>query len=145
LGSFLFAITLIGIPLAILVLIAFSIMLVFGWIGLGLELGKRMEKLFKSTWSSSIATGLGTLTLSLVMALIGWIPCLGWLAVILVAMVGFGSVVLTRFGTRLPDSVNPAQPTPPSVPGNAAAASPEAANKPAGETQTLDEEAVKKW
>lgn len=144
LGSFLFAITLIGIPLAILVLIAFSIMLVFGWIGLGLELGKRMEKLFKTTWSSSIATGLGTLTLSLAMALIGWIPCLGWLVVILVAMVGFGSVVLTRFGTRLPDSVNPAQPTPPPIPGNAAASSPEAANKPAGGTQTLDEEAVKK-
>ncbi len=94
LGSILFAITLIGIPLAILVLFTFSIMLVFGWIGLGLELGRRMEKLFKTTWSSSIATGLGTLTLSLAMALIGWIPCLGWLVVTLVAMTGFGSLLI---------------------------------------------------
>ncbi len=144
-GSILFAITLIGIPLAILVLITFSIMLVYGWIGLGLELGRRMEKLFKTTWSSSIATGLGTLTLSLAMALIGWIPCLGWLVVLLVAMAGFGSVVLTRFGTRLPDSIKPAQPTPPAGPGDTAAAAPEALNKPAPvETQSMEEEAAKK-
>lgn len=144
LGSILFAITLIGIPLAILVLFTFSIMLVFGWIGLGLELGRRMEKLFKTTWSSSIATGLGTLTLSLAMALIGWIPCLGWLVVTLVAMTGFGSAVLTRFGTRLPESIHPDQTTPPSGPGNAAAVVPETAgSNPAAEAQTLDEEAVK--
>ncbi|HQN05794.1 MAG TPA: polymer-forming cytoskeletal protein [Anaerolineaceae bacterium] len=145
LGSILFTITIIGIPLAILVLITFSIMLVFGWIGLGLELGRRMEKLFKTTWSSSIATSLGTLTLSLAMALIGWIPCLGWLVVTLVAMTGFGSAVLTRFGTRLPDSIHPDQPTPPAGPGNVVAVAQETANShPAGEVQTLDEEDVKK-
>jgi len=146
LGSVLFTITLIGIPLAIMVLFAFSIMMVYGWIGLGLELGNRMAKLFKTSWNPSISTGLGTLTLSLAAALVGWIPCLGWLVVFLVAMTGFGSVVLTRFGTRPLDDEPVAQPPTPQEPGSIAATPPEPqiGTGPTGEIPAMDEEAVKK-
>ena len=146
LGSLLFTITLIGIPLAILIMSAFGITLVYGWIGLGLELGNRMAKLFKTTWNTSIATGLGTLALSLGAALVGWIPCLGWLAVTLLVMTGFGSVVLTRFGTRLPEGVDMVQPSATPEPGinPVPAPEPQPGAVSAEATPALDEEALKK-
>lgn len=145
-GSLILTVTLIGIPLALLVLLAFFIALPFGWIGLGLEMGNRVAKLFTTTWSTPIATGIGTLLLSLAAAAIGWVPCFGFLAVLLVLMAGFGSVVLTRFGTRLPADLPAAVNLSPLSSSAAAESVPEiteTAQGKAGKTQMVDEAAIK--
>lgn len=92
-------ITIIGIPVAVLAILALIVAVTFGWIALGLELGKRMARMLNVSWSLPLSAGLGTFTLSLVANGIGFIPCVGWLAPFLVSMVGLGAVILTRFGT----------------------------------------------
>ena len=89
----------------------------FGWIGIGLEIGRRLATIFKWTVHPAAAAGLGTLVLSIVANGIGFIPCVGWLAPTLVTLFGLGAVVLTRFGTRLYlGSGSPALPAPPAPP-----------------------------
>jgi hypothetical protein len=96
----LLAITLILIPVsavgAMLLVVAFA----FGWIALGLELGRRMAEMFKVQWGAPVEAALGTLILSLIVSLIAQIPCIGWLAAPILGMIGLGGVVLTRFGTQ---------------------------------------------
>lgn len=94
-------VTLILIPVAVVAIIGFTVAMVMGWIALGAELGIRLSKALKFTWHIAVSAGVGALLLSLVMNTLWFVPCLGWLLVFLVAMVGLGSVILTRFGTRI--------------------------------------------
>jgi hypothetical protein len=96
-----FAITLIGIPITLALLLAASILLTFGWIALGLEVGKRLGQVLHQQWPTVISAGLGTLLLSLVANGIGLTPCVGWIVPVLVGFVGMGGVLLSRFGTRV--------------------------------------------
>jgi hypothetical protein len=73
---------------------------VFGWIGLGYEVGRRMGVAMKWELQDPAAAGLGTLLLSLVAGGIGFIPCVGWLLLVFVASLGLGAVMLTRFGSQ---------------------------------------------
>jgi cytoskeletal protein CcmA (bactofilin family) len=126
------AITLILIPVSLLTGLVLGLLLLFGWIGVGLEVGKRIAVLFKTTWALPVAAGLGTLLLSLVANGAGrYIICVGWILPAFVAVLGLGSVLLTRFGTQRypaelpPGYVPPAYPevprgpvgTPPPAPG----------------------------
>jgi hypothetical protein len=43
---------------------------------------------------------LGTLLLTFVVGGIGMIPCIGWIAPLIVASLGVGGVILTRFGSQ---------------------------------------------
>jgi hypothetical protein len=101
------AITIILLPVSLvafllmgLVIILLGIAALFGWIALGLEIGDRLASAFGREWPVPASAGLGTLLLSLAAAFIGIIPCLGALVVFLIGSVGFGGVLLTRFGTR---------------------------------------------
>lgn len=112
--------------LGILGAMALAVAVAFGWIGLGLEIGRRLATVFKWTVHPAAAAGLGTLVLGIVANGIGFIPCVGWLAPTLVTLFGLGAVVLTRFGSQpyvgpsspaLPaPPVPPAPPAPPEVP-----------------------------
>jgi hypothetical protein len=88
------------IPVSLLGILALIIAGVFGWIALGLEVGKRLASLFKMEWPLAVAAGLGTFLLSLVVNGIGFIACIGWVAPFLVTIIGLGGVILTRFGTQ---------------------------------------------
>ncbi len=94
------AITIILIPLSLLGFFAVGIAALFGWLALGLMLGRQLALWLKQSWSEPICAGAGTLTLSLLASMLGLIPCLGWLAVALIWMVALGAVILTRFGTQ---------------------------------------------
>jgi hypothetical protein len=94
-----FAITIIGIPITFLLAVAAGILLTFGWIALGLEVGKRLEQTFHQTWPAVVSAGFGTLLLSLVANGIGLAPCVGWVVPTLVGFVGMGGVLISRFGT----------------------------------------------
>jgi hypothetical protein len=93
-------ITIILSPVAILLIVAIALACYLGWVALGMELGKRIAGLFKTVWPVPISAGMGTLILSLVLGVVSLIPCLGWVIVTIVVMIGLGGVLLSRFGTR---------------------------------------------
>jgi len=94
-------ITICLIPVAILVAIAVALAWAFGLITIGLEVGRRLTQAFNWDWAPAASAGLGTFILILVINGIGVIvPCVGWLVPTLVGVIGFGAVLLTRFGTQ---------------------------------------------
>ncbi|HEX7556006.1 MAG TPA: polymer-forming cytoskeletal protein, partial [Leptolinea sp.] len=72
------AITIILIPLSLVAVLIIAVGLILGWIAIGLELGNRIAGLFKGDWAPAVSAGVGTLILSLLSALLGAIPCVGW-------------------------------------------------------------------
>lgn len=95
------AITIILSPVAVLTTVALALACYLGWVALGTELGTRIAHLFKTTWAMPVSAGMGTLIMGLVLGVISLIPCVGWLVVSLIVLIGLGGVILTRFGTRL--------------------------------------------
>ena len=96
------AITLIGIPISLMGAFLLAIAWAFGMIAVGAEVGKRLAQVLKQEWAFAVAAGLGTFILVVVVnGFDSLIPCIGWLARLLVAMVGIGAVLLTRFGTQV--------------------------------------------
>ena len=101
----LLAVTICLIPLSVLGVIVLVVAGVFGWIAIGTEVGKRIGAMFNWQLHPAGAAGLGTLIVGLIADGIGFIPCVGWLAPALVSALGLGGVVLTRFGTRVYETV----------------------------------------
>ncbi len=139
------AITILLIPVSFLGFLLLGVMIVFGWIAIGLEVGKRMaQTLFRTEWTLPVAAGLGTLLLTLVVDGIGQIWCVGWIAPALVGLLGLGGVLLTRFGTQpysgpAASAIRPMTPAPAEgVPPETRAAEGGAqAYPPSGEEETL--------
>jgi hypothetical protein len=120
-------ITIILIPVAGLAAVALIIAGVFGWIAIGMEVGRRFTRAIHQTWHPSLEAGLGTFTLTLVAAALTGIPvlnCVGWLVPFLLGLAAFGAVVMTRFGTQsvaapaleTPAPLAPEAPLPPAPP-----------------------------
>jgi hypothetical protein len=95
-----FAITLIGIPISLILVLVAVIIVTYGWIALGLEVGKRLSVAFRQDWPLIVDAGLGTFLLSIVANGIGLTPCVGWIVPTLVGFLGMGGVLLSRFGTQ---------------------------------------------
>lgn len=120
-------ITLILIPLGIIGALVLAAAVMFGWIAIGLEVGKKIATLFKSEWALPVSAGVGTLVLTLIISAAQVIPCIGWLFPSVLGIFAVGAVLTTRFGTRWPASwnsttymanepvVNPISPAAPSV------------------------------
>ncbi len=106
------------IPVTIVGAMLLVVAIVFGWIGIGTEVGQRLAEAFHWTLHPAAAAGLGTLVMTLVVDGFGHIPCVGWLAPALVGALGLGSVIVTRFGAQLfvPSSGSPGALTPPPAP-----------------------------
>jgi hypothetical protein len=92
------ALTICLIPVMLVGVLLFVVAIVYGWIGIGLEVGERLTNAFKWHLDPAAAAGLGTFVVCLVANGINFIPCVGWLAPTLVSAIGLGAVVLTRFG-----------------------------------------------
>ncbi|NJN79760.1 MAG: hypothetical protein HC797_04410 [Anaerolineales bacterium] len=93
-------ITLLLIPVAIIVAFLIPLAWLFGMVALGQEVGERFTKAINQTWAPVLSTGFGTFMLVLLTGLISLVPCVGWLAAILVHLVALGGVAMTWFGTR---------------------------------------------
>lgn len=93
-------ITIILIPLTILATIALAVAIIFGWIALGFQVGRRMEVLFKTEWADAVSAGVGTLVLGIVVGVLGYVPCVGGLIGFVAACAGLGGVILSGFGSR---------------------------------------------
>ncbi|MCW5886795.1 MAG: hypothetical protein KIT07_01565 [Anaerolineales bacterium] len=110
------SITIILIPVAILLPFLLVVAWGFGWISIGLEVGRRMGEAFKATWSPALQAPMGTFALTFATGAVGLIPCLGGLLGLVVGLAGLGAVILTRFGNqRYPEAgsvVEPVTPAP---------------------------------
>jgi len=94
-------ITILGIPVAFILLIVLGVAWLIGWVALGLEVGRRIAALFNQTWAPAVAAGVGTLVLYFVLGGFSLlISCVGWLPKTMVGMWGFGAAIVTYFGTR---------------------------------------------
>jgi hypothetical protein len=84
------AITLIFLPVSIIGLLILVVAVAFGWIALGLEIGKRTAGIFKKEWSLAVCAGIGIVVLSVILEVLHIIPCIGWFGIgpILVGLVG---------------------------------------------------------
>lgn len=80
---------------------------VFGWIACGLEVGERLTAILNWDAHPAAAAGIGTLLLTFVAGGLAMIPCIGWLAPFIVVSLGLGAVLLTRFGTREYEVLDP--------------------------------------
>lgn len=88
------------IPMIVAISVVFAAAAIFGWIGLGTEIGLRLATALKTEFPMPLSAALGTFLLHLVSGGFGMIPCVGWVVPTLLGLVSLGAVFLTRFGTR---------------------------------------------
>ncbi len=93
-------ITIIFSPISLLGIILLVLAGVFGWIALGFEVGQRLATALNWELQPAVAAGLGTLVFTFVLGGVGFVPCLGFIVVLLGISLGLGGVLLTRFGSR---------------------------------------------
>jgi hypothetical protein len=96
----LLAITLILIPVALAAIMLLVLAWLFGVVALGMLIGDRVALSFGGTIEPVISAGIGTLILGLVVSTARLVPCVGWLAPLLVGLLALGAAVATMFGTR---------------------------------------------
>lgn len=95
------SVTLILIPVALATVLLIVLAWLFGIVALGMEVGDRFAKAIHRSWEPVLTAGLGTFLLALVVGMVNLIPCVGWLAPVIVGMIGLGAAVITMFGTRV--------------------------------------------
>ncbi len=98
----LLALTICLAPVSLLGVVAYVAAMLFGWVALGLLLGNRLAAAFKWNLPTAGATLLGTFLITLVASPLWVLPglnCLGIPLVLILACIGLGGVVLTRFGS----------------------------------------------
>lgn len=100
----LLAITIVGIVLIPVWVIAFLVAALFGYIAIALILGQKVLVGFGAKAANPI---LSVLVGAFLLGLLGFIPILGSIAKGIAVCWGTGSVVLTRFGTRALDEAPP--------------------------------------
>ena len=96
----LLVITLCLSPFGLLLLLGLVAGWLMGWSALGLIVGRRLWEAFAwSRTSDVLPAAVGTFLISLIAA----VPCVGTLFGLIVGMAGLGAVILSYFGTRVPD------------------------------------------
>ena len=88
------------IPVALVVVLLLGVVITFGWVILGYEVGSRLAQLAGQDWAAPIEAGLGTFLLVMVGGLLNILPPIGWTYLAAVSAIGMGAVLLTRFGTQ---------------------------------------------
>jgi hypothetical protein len=103
-------------PVGLLLLLPWliaGVALLFGWISTGLLLGVKVLRAIthkEPNRVAGVAIGIPLLTV------VSYIPCVGWLAAVLVVIWSLGAVVYSLFGTRPASSVSPWPDTKPRAP-----------------------------
>ena len=92
--------TLILIPVSLVAQLGLVAAIIYGYVALGYEIGRRLSLNSNLNWTEPIAAGVGTLLLGLIVGIVSWIPVLGFLILIITPFFGLGAVVLSVFGSR---------------------------------------------
>ncbi len=108
-------VTILLIPVALAAVVLLALAWLFGVVAFGIEVGDRFTKAIHRTWEPVVSAGVGTFLLSIGIGIVNQIPCVGWLAPVIVGLVGLGAAVITIFGTRAvpphPGTIVPVQPS----------------------------------
>jgi len=91
-------ITICLIPLGILLMLAFLVGMLWGWIAISFLLGEKLAEWLKLDWRDEVVTAAGALTLGLLTVLISFIPCIGFFINQMIGVFGLGGVLISRFG-----------------------------------------------
>jgi hypothetical protein len=92
------AFTIILIPVTLIGLVAVLLVLAYAGIAYGRIIGRQLTRWSKRSLSPTTATLLGTLLFVVIINLLQMLPVVGAVLVILAGCVGFGAILLTRFG-----------------------------------------------
>ena len=93
-------VTLILIPVALAGVILIVLAWLFGGVAFGMEVGERLSRAMHRTWEPVLTTGFGTFLLGIGVGVVNLVPCVGWLAPVLMGLIALGAAVITRFGTQ---------------------------------------------
>ena len=100
-ASLILTITICLIPVAFLILLAFGLAVLVGWLILGYELSRRiLTDMFHTKWSVTLTALFGNAILYLIASGLRLIPCLGGVIEFIAVLFGLGTVVVTLFGTK---------------------------------------------
>ena len=127
-------ITVILIPLVIFLGLGVVAAMIFGWVALSLEVGNRLSSSSTQKWHEAISAGVGSLLVGFILALVSWIPILGFVVLTLVALFGLGAVVFSIFTKLTPAKTVPIPPVLPLAPVTPVI--PVAPKKPTGREKT---------
>lgn len=94
------AFTVILVPLALLALFIAGLIILYGWIALGVTLGNWLAPRLPRRPGPSLSAFLGVWLFMLLLGLVELIPVAGSVLSLLVAIIALGAVLLTRFGAR---------------------------------------------
>ena len=92
--------TVVLIPLALAGVLALGLVVAWGLVGLGFLMGQFLQMHLKTGLNSTWITVFSTVGLALALELLNLIPWIGGMIAILILGVGFGAVLLTRFGLQ---------------------------------------------
>ena len=95
-------ITICLLPIGLLLLLALALSYLFGWLALGIVMGRLVNQRLQTHWSDESQAFLGSLILGVITSIIGWIPCIGWVFNVMLGSIGLGAVIITRFGVLAP-------------------------------------------
>lgn len=95
------AFTFVLIPLVLVAVILGGLVVALGWVAVGLALGRRIAARLGRASAVTTQAALGTLVITVITEAVGVVPYLGEVTTILVAAVGLGALLLTRFGLRV--------------------------------------------
>ncbi len=97
-------ITIIGIPVAVLLLLSLPIMVIIGFVVMAIFAGQQLDRALGGNWPRFIDDRpiMQTLKGMLLIWIIKAVPLAGWLVWPLAALFGMGAALATRFGTNLP-------------------------------------------
>ncbi|MGB3632554.1 MAG: hypothetical protein WA982_00785 [Rubrobacteraceae bacterium] len=96
----LMAFTVILIPVVVLGALLLGAIVVYGWVSIGTEIGRLLVQWRGWNVRPAASAFLGTLVFTLFINGSGFIPVVGTVVSVLAASLGFGAVLLTRFGMR---------------------------------------------
>lgn len=97
--SLIFLITICLSPLAIILLLAFLLSLLWGWVLIASAIGQLLTRWLQLEWRVEASTVLGAVMVGLLTSIATIIPSIGFLINIMIAATGLGGVLLSRFGT----------------------------------------------
>ena len=97
--SLIFVITVCLSPIAVILILAFLLSLLWGWIIVASAIGQQLTKWLRLDWKVETATIFGSVVVGLITSLISIIPCVGLLINSMIAAAGLGSVLLSHYGT----------------------------------------------
>lgn len=85
-------------PIALVLLVAFLLAILFGWIALAVIVGEKFNQWLYLKMPPVLQTFIGALIISIAVSLVSLIPCLGFTACMIFGCYGLGGVVISRFG-----------------------------------------------